>query len=153
MPEVIRVSAVIHASPKRIYEAWLSSEEHSAFTGGMATVEPTVGGRHTAWEGYTQGTILELEPYRRIVQSWRTSEFPPDSPDSRLEVLLQEIDGGTRVTLLHSDIPEGQAEQYRQGWKEFYFEPMKRYFPAGATKSEVGMTRRHQSSRRKRGQA
>src|SRR5260370_947966 len=83
--ETIQVSGVIHASPERIYQAWLDSEEHTRFTGGKASVESGIGGRFTAWDGYIEGTTIELEPGRRIVQAWRTTEFPSERPDSRVE--------------------------------------------------------------------
>jgi activator of HSP90 ATPase len=35
---------------------------------------------------------------------------------------------GTRVTIIHSEIPAGQGEGYKKGWKDFYFKPMKKYF-------------------------
>lgn len=127
MSESLEVSTVIPASPKRVYEAWLSSEEHSAFTGDEASVDAVVGGKHAAWGDYIQGTIVGLEPYRRIVQTWRTTDFPDDAPDSRLEVLLEGVEGGTKVTLSHTGIPDGQAKDYEQGWRDFYFEPMKEY--------------------------
>ena len=62
------------------------------------------------------------------MQSWRTTEFPDGAEDSRLELRLSVAEGGTRLTLTHSAIPEGQGEQYRDGWKEYYFEPMVEYF-------------------------
>jgi activator of HSP90 ATPase len=62
------------------------------------------------------------------VQSWRTSDFPEESEDSRLEILLEEAEGGTKLTLIHTQIPEGQGEEYRRGWEEFYFEPLSQYF-------------------------
>ncbi len=126
--ESIQGSAVIPARPERIFEAWLSSSEHSAFTGGQATVEPRVGGRHTAWDGYIEGVNLALELGRRIVQSWRSSDFPDGSTDSRLEVLLEPANTGTKVTLVHTDIPEGQGRLYEQGWVDHYFTPMQEYF-------------------------
>lgn len=126
--ESIQVSGVIHASPDRIYHAWLDSNEHSGMTGGRATVDPMVGGQFTAWDGTIRGTTVELEPGRRIVQRWRSNEFPADSPDSRLEVLLEPTESGTRVTLLHSDIPEGQGPRLEEGWQRYYLDPMSNYF-------------------------
>lgn len=126
--ETLEMSAEFKVSPQRLYEAWLDGEEHSAFTGSGASVEPQVGGQYTAWDGYIQGVNLELEPYRRIVQSWRTTEFPEASPDSRLELILEAVKGGTRITLHHTDIPDGQEEMYREGWEEYYFKPMRAYF-------------------------
>jgi uncharacterized protein YndB with AHSA1/START domain len=135
--ESIRVTTVIPASAARIYRAWLSAREHSAFTGSKATVTPKPGGRFTAWDGYIAGKNIELEPERTIVQSWRTTEFPPESPDSRLEVVFDPASGGTRVTIIHTEIPPGQGERYRSGWVKKYFEPMQRYF---APHAEVAAT-------------
>ncbi|MFQ5921486.1 MAG: SRPBCC domain-containing protein [Anaerolineales bacterium] len=126
--EKLKLVTQFSVGPQSIYEAWLDSEEHSAFTGSSASVEGRVGGEITAWDDYISGVILELEPYGRIVQSWRTTEFPEGSEDSRLEILVEAVEGGTRLTLLHSDIPEGQGEMYSEGWEDYYFRPMRAYF-------------------------
>ena len=132
--ESVRVVAVLPTSPERVYAAWLDAEEHGLMTGGgKATVEPRVGGAHTAWDDYIQGTIIELDPAGRIVQTWRTTEFPADHPDSRLEVHLRKVEGGTEVTLVHTGIPEGQGEQYEEGWRTHYLEPMARHFGKAAS--------------------
>jgi len=122
------VSTVLPGSAERIFKAWLSSEEHAAFTGSAAKINPALRGTFSAWDGYITGQNLILEPYTRIVQSWRTTEFPEQAPDSRLEILLKTVPEGTRVTLKHSQIPEGQAEEYKRGWEEYYFSPMLEYF-------------------------
>ncbi|SRR5258705_13201406 len=122
------LSAIIPAKPAEIYEAWLSSEGHTAMTGSPAKVDGNVGGKFSAWEGYIFGTTLELTLNQRIVQTWRTSEFPDDAPDSHLEVLFEEVAQGTKVKLIHRDMPEDQVDSYRQGWEDFYFKPMKEYF-------------------------
>jgi 5'-deoxynucleotidase YfbR-like HD superfamily hydrolase len=128
--ETIQAFTRLPGSPEQIYRAWLDSRAHSAFTGAAAVIDPQVGGNFSAWDGYIQGTTLELQPFQRILQSWRTSEFPPESPDSLLEVLLEpdELPGGTRLTLIHSQIPPGQGQQYLQGWQDYYFTPMQEYF-------------------------
>ena len=128
MSESFEVSTVLPASAHRIYEAWLSSDEHAAFIGASAEINPAVGGKFSMWDGYIGGVNEELEPNQRIVQRWRTTEFPAESPDSRLEIMLEEVEEGTRLILIHSEIPEGQGEQYREGWEEHYFEGMRDYF-------------------------
>jgi iron complex transport system substrate-binding protein len=124
----IRMSAVFPATASEIYEAWLDPARHAKFTGGTATIEARVGGRHTAWDGYIEGTILELMPGQRIVQSWRSLDFPQEAPDSRLEIVFADAPGGTELTLVHTEIPEGQGVDYEEGWKEHYFKPMQRFF-------------------------
>ena len=126
--EKLKLVARFTVGPQSIYEAWLDSEEHSAFTGSSASVEGRVGGQMTAWDDYISGVILELEPYGRIVQSWRTTEFPEGSEDSRLEILLEAVEGGTSLTFLHSDIPDGQGDMYSEGWEDYYLRPMRAYF-------------------------
>jgi activator of HSP90 ATPase len=121
------VSAIFPATPQEIYHAWLSSDEHSGMTGSSASVSDKVGGEFDAWDGYIHGKNLELEQNKRIVQSWRTSEFSKDEPDSRLEITLEPIGDQTKLTLRHTGLPPHGA-QYEQGWVESYFEPMKEYF-------------------------
>ncbi len=135
MTESFTLTALIPATPLRVYEAWLDEREHGAFTGARAQAEPGIGGAFTAWDGYIRGRNLELSEGQRILQSWRTTKFPPGSEDSLLELLLEESASGTRLVLRHSGIPEGQGDGYEQGWVEHYFEPLKRYFAARAPKA------------------
>ena len=121
------VSAVIPAIPERVYAAWFSSKEHSRMTGGLAKVSDVVGEPFEAWDGYIQGKNLELEPHRRILQLWRTSEFDDSEKDSLLEIVFESVGEGTRVTIRHSNLPEN-GMQYRQGWIDAYFVPMVAYF-------------------------
>ena len=122
------LSETFNANAAAIYSAWLSTQGHTLMTGSPAKVNGHAKGDFTAWDGYIWGTFLELEPNKRIVQLWRTGEFPDDAEDSRVEVLLEENNGKTKLTLIHTNMPEGQAESYKTGWLDFYFKPMKEYF-------------------------
>ena len=122
-----KVSEIILAIPSEIYDAWLSTEGHSQMTGSVAHASKEIGFEFDAWDGYIFGTNVELEPDRRIVQSWRTSEFGNDHIDSQIEITLEPVDGGTLFTLLHSSVPDGQGH-YEQGWRTHYFNPMKAFF-------------------------
>ncbi len=118
----------INSKAEKFYEAYLSSEGHTALTGSPARVDGTVDGDFTAWDGYIQGMFLELEKNKRIVQAWRTAEFPEDAEDSIVEILLEEDHGKTKLTLKHTNIPKGQMDSYKTGWEDFYFKPMREYF-------------------------
>jgi uncharacterized protein YndB with AHSA1/START domain len=128
MKNEFTISTILPATPEQVFRAWLSTEGHSAMTGSPARVEPRVGGAFTAWDGYIKGKTTALRPYTRIVQSWRTTEFPDDCDDSQIEIALDPVKGGTRLTLTHTQIPEGQADSYESGWGESYFQPMKEWF-------------------------
>ncbi len=122
------LSCTLPASPEAIYEAWLDSAAHSAMTGAEATASKEVGAEFSAWDGYIVGKNLELVPGQRIVQSWRTSEFGDEDPDSTITVTLTPIEAGARLTLSHSNVPDGQTSYEKVGWRDYYFEPMKAYF-------------------------
>ena len=122
------LTSVIPASPLVVYEAWISSDGHTAMTGAEASVDARVGGAYEAWDGYITGRTLALVPGQRIVQTWRTSEFSDTDADSQIEVLLEPVEGGTKLTLRHTNVPDGQLEYEQGGWEESYFEPMREYF-------------------------
>ncbi len=121
------ISTTIPAAPEEVYKAWLDSKQHGEMTGAAAKVSAKVGGKFEAWDGYITGKNLDLEPGKRIVQAWRTSEFSDDEEDSKLEVILVKANSGTKLTIKHSNLPE-HGMQYKQGWVDSYFEPMKDYF-------------------------
>jgi activator of HSP90 ATPase len=127
-PESILVTAIFPTDASTLYRAWLNSKEHSAFTGARANIKAEEGSSFSAWDGYISGEILGLEPTSRILQSWRTTEFPEDADDSQVELLLRDSTGGCQMTLRHTNIPAGDGEKYFQGWQEYYVQPMQTYF-------------------------
>jgi len=126
--EKIQLSKTFPINSKKLFNAWLSSREHSAFTGGKAKIQNKVGSKFNAWDNYISGEILELEEGKRILHFWRSNDFPKNAEDSLLEIVLKETDKGCRLILKHWNIPEGQGKSYKDGWVKFYFEPMKKYF-------------------------
>lgn len=122
------VSDIIPANKEAVYNAWLDSEKHTKMTNSasaMASLD--VGGSFMAHDGYIKGKNIELVPYSRIVQSWRSTEFKNEEEDSLVTVTFEDTAGGTLITLTHSNVPEG-GEHYESGWRSHYFEPMKAYF-------------------------
>lgn len=121
------IKTVIKARAKDLYTSWLDSTGHSEMTGGQATVSDQVGDHFTAWDGYITGKNLVLDPNKRIVQAWRTTQFKQHEPDSQIVVQFKELDEVTEITLLHRNLPESGGH-YKQGWVDHYFDPMKAYF-------------------------
>src|SRR5689334_13118284 len=82
---------------EEVYSALLDARNHAAFTGAAATGSGRVGSKFTAWDGYISGKNLELEPGKRIVQEWLTTEWPDGAPPSRLEWTFTPKAGGTQA--------------------------------------------------------
>ena len=110
-----------------IYNAWLDSKTHSEMTGGEASCSNLEGEEFSAWDGYIAGKNIQLNPYEKIIQSWRTSDFKNNDEDSELTIEIHETEEGCELLLIHKNIPEGQPD-YKQGWIDHYFNPMRIYF-------------------------
>jgi activator of HSP90 ATPase len=127
--EKFKVSVKLHCTAKEVFTGWLDDSAHSGFTGGAkASTSPHEGANFTAWDGYISGTNVEIFPYKKIIQKWRTKDFASSDQDSLIELLFTYKDDHTLVTITHSNIPEGQGELYKKGWKDHYFSYMKKYF-------------------------
>ena len=124
----ITQNVVVPAPLADVYDAFVNPKIHAAFTESPATGSARGGAKFTAWDGYISGVHRELVPGARIVQDWRTTEWPDAAEPSRLELTFTAVTGGTEIRMVHSNVPAEQAAGYRQGWKDYYWQPLKAYF-------------------------
>jgi activator of HSP90 ATPase len=123
--KTIRQSTTFKGTPHELYEILMDSSKHSRLTGGEAAeISRTVGGAFSVYDGYATGINVELIPDVLIVQTWRASDWP-DGHFSRTRFSFTEVKGGTRLTFTQSGVPEGEYESIKQGWRDYYWEPMK----------------------------
>jgi activator of HSP90 ATPase len=108
------------SSPEAVYRAFLSSKEHTQFTGSEAKCGAKDGGRFTAWDKYISGKNVKLVKDKMIVQEWKTSEWPEGYEPSILKISLKRKGTGTQVSMIQSRVPASQADQYDKGWYESY---------------------------------
>ena len=124
----IRQRVMVDASPSEVYEMYVDAKKHAEFTGSAATGVARVGSSFSAWDGYISGKFLELKQGQRIVQEWRTTEWPEGYPSSVVEVSVERKGKKTQLTIVHSSVPAEQADNYARGWTDYYWEPLKRHF-------------------------
>lgn len=124
MPKTIRQSVTIKASPHAVYEALMDSRKHAAFSGMPARISRKVGGPFTAYGLYLSGVNLELVPDRRIVQFWRSSNWPRHHY-STVTFVLTKVPGGTRLRFTQVGVPNVDYKDKKSGWITHYWEPMK----------------------------
>ncbi len=129
--ETIKQVTIIDASPIEVYEAYVDPKKHAAFTGDTATGTARVGGMFAAGSGYISGKYLELEKGKKILHEWTTTEWPRGYPPSLVELTFKPRGKKTELTMVHSKVPAEQAEDYHQGWKDYYWVPLKKYFEKG----------------------
>lgn len=120
----------VNALPVRVYDLLMDSKKHSDLTGSPCVISKTVGGDFTVYDGYAYGKNVELIPAKKIVQTWRAKEdkWPEDHFSEITFELTPAPDGHCQINFVHKDLPIAIAENFKQGWKDFYWKPLKKLF-------------------------
>jgi activator of HSP90 ATPase len=114
------------ASPQRIYEALLDAKQFTAFSGMPAEINREVGGAFSLFSSHIVGRNVELTPNKRIVQAWRTADWPEGVYSiARFELKAQ--GSGTHLVFDHIGFPEGLRDHLAEGWEGHYWERLKKY--------------------------
>ena len=115
--KTIKQSITFRTKPHDVYEALMDSDKHSKFTGGEARISREVGGKFSAFDGYSEGINIELVVDKKTVQSWRAGDWP-EGHYSRATFIMDEDENGTRLTFTQSGVPEDQYEDIARGWHD-----------------------------------
>ena len=132
MSQPIHQEVVFKASPERIYRALTDEKQFSEVTGGAPTeISLDAGGPFFCFGGMIEGRQVELVPNRRIVQAWRVKNWEPGVYSiARFE--LKKEGSETRLIFNHDGFPQENREHLESGWKENYWEPLKRFLATRA---------------------
>jgi activator of HSP90 ATPase len=126
MTATIHQEITFKASPARVYDALVSSEQFSKATGGAPTdISPEAGGAFSCFGGMIVGRHIELVPNERIVQAWRAANWESGVYSIvRFELTQQGSD--TLLRFDHIGFPEGQGEHLASGWHVNYWGPIEK---------------------------
>jgi uncharacterized protein YndB with AHSA1/START domain len=126
MPQTIRQTVTFKAGPRAVYEALMDSRRHAAFTGMPARIDRRPGGRFTAYGSYLEGVTIELVPNKKIVQFWRSRNWPPYHY-STVTFALSPVRGGTRLRFTQEGVPNSDYRAKQSGWVSSYWGKMKAF--------------------------
>ena len=127
MPRNVILAASFPSTAGRLFDMYLDSEVHAAFTGSPVTIEPLPGTPFKAFDGMLTGTTLHVQPKRLIVQAWRAANWPADAIDSVLTLSFIQEQDTARIELVHVNIPDEDFAGVSQGWTKFYWDPWRAY--------------------------
>ncbi len=114
----------IKASLTKVWLALTDANTAEKWGAGPAKVDATEGGGFSYWGGDIHGTFTKIEPEKLIEQDW----YGHDNSERRYGVSfsLTEGDERTIVRLVHTDIPDDDDEDWAAGWRDYYFDPIKK---------------------------
>lgn len=125
--KIIKQVVNIKASPEDIYNVLMSSKKHAELTGATAKISLKGGGKFSVYDSYATGKNIKLVPGKKIVQEWRASDWE-EGENSLVTFDFMKTKTGTRITFTHKNVPANQLKSISNGWKEFYWEPLKEMF-------------------------
>lgn len=131
MGKDIQQNVELPASPKALFEMYVDAKQHSAFTGSEVTVSREPGSTFSAFGGALSGRMVATVPGRLVVQTWRSTNFGVDDPDSILVLAFSEGVSGGRIDLVHTGVADRDYEGVREGWRKFYWDPWRAFLQAG----------------------
>jgi uncharacterized protein YndB with AHSA1/START domain len=122
MAEPFETELDIDAPVEEVYRHLTDQGAMIRWMGQHARLDPVPGGTFEIdINGVpVRGRYVEVDPPRRVVLSWGmagNAELPPGSTE--VEFTLSPIRTGTRLRLVHRNLPDSQAPIHAVGWKHF----------------------------------
>ncbi|MCB2200968.1 SRPBCC domain-containing protein [bacterium] len=120
--KTIRKEIFIEADPEIVFPYFTQSKKLLSWLGIEATADPKPGGiyRVVVIPSHIEvGEFVEVDPPNRVVYTYGHENDPDMPPGStRVEITLTPEGSGTRVRVVHSQLPEGR-EHYDIGWTHY----------------------------------
>ena len=124
--KTITQTAIFEASPIEVYNLIMDEKKHAAFTGFDVKMSKKVNGKFDIYNGYILGYNIELVEGEKIIQAWHFAEDGwPDDHYSICTFKFKKLDNKTKLTLQQTDVPAHKVEELSEGWRLYYWKPMK----------------------------
>ncbi len=122
MAEPFETEVDIDASPDEVFRHLIDPQAMVQWIGQHAVLEAHPGGRFEIDVNGVpvRGQYVAVEPPRRVVVTWGMAgneDLPPGSTE--VEFTLAAEGEGTRLRLVHRNLPDSQAPQHAEGWAHF----------------------------------
>lgn len=114
------------ATPRAIYNALMNQKQHTQFTGERARIRAIAGAPFDCYHRYITGITLDLKPGKRIVQAWRSQNWP-DGHYSIVTFTLTAKSGGTQLHFTQIGVPANDYARKNNGWRMHYWQPLKEF--------------------------
>jgi activator of HSP90 ATPase len=121
----IHQEVIFAASADAIYKTLTNAKDFARMTGGRAAkIAAKTGGEFSMFGGQITGRHVELVPGKRVVQAWRSKDWPAGHY-SIVHFELKPAEKGTALVFDQAGHPADAEEHLETGWGKMYWEPMK----------------------------
>ncbi len=113
------------ATPEEVYIALTNPLTIELWTGEGAEMSTEPGSEFSMWDGSIVGKNIEFEENKKIVQQWY---FDGQPEASIVTIKLHQDKQATSVELKHINIPDGEYDDFAEGWDNSYFGSLAEFF-------------------------
>ena len=122
MADPFETEVDIDASPEEVFRHLVDPSAMLRWIGQHAVLEAFPGGRFEIDVNGVpvRGQYVVVEPPRRVVVTWGmagNADLPPGSTE--VEFTLAAQGPGTRLRLVHRNLPDSEAPKHAEGWGHF----------------------------------
>jgi len=122
--KITRQTYHVHSSLEEVWKALTDPKYIDGWGGGPAKINDKEGSKFEFWGGDIHGKNIEVIKNKKLVQEWFAGKW--DKPSIVTFALTKEGDK-VLIHLLHKDIPDNEAKDIEQGWKDYFLGPLKEY--------------------------
>ncbi len=115
----------INAEVEKVWDALTKPEVIERWGAGPNVImDAKAGGEFKLWNGDIWGENVEVRKNKRLVQKWYGGNWK-EASDLVINLKYNKNEKITEVELIHSNLPEGEVENFSKGWDEYYFGAIK----------------------------
>ena len=115
----------IPAPTEEVYLALTIPLSIKLWSGAEAEMSTEVGSEFSLFDGDIEGKNLEFVENKKIVQQWY---FEGQDEPSIVTIKIHEVQKGTSIELLHTNIPDEVYDEFTDGWNTSYFGELIEFF-------------------------
>ena len=111
----------IGASADKVWQALVDPKVIERWGAGPAKMSNKLE-EFSLWGGEIHGKNTSVDKKKELTQDWFAEDW---KEPSRVTFKLTQDGEGTRIKLIHENIPDGSLEAISQGWRDYYLGPIK----------------------------
>ncbi len=126
--KTITQTALFQAQPLEVFNLLATSKGHKAFTGYPARITPKKGSNFSVYDYSLNGIVVKVVKNKQLTLSWQCEmKGWPKTHYSQVDFTLIKTKTGTKLSFKQTGVPSSCYADIRDGWKEYYWTPIKDY--------------------------
>ena len=122
--KIIKQTYFIKAPIERVWQALVDPKEIEGWGAAPAKMDDKIGTQFSLWGGDIYGKNIELKAPTKLKQEWYGGSWPKPSI---VTFTLTPEKTGTRLDLIHEDVPDEEVDDFADGWESYYCGAIKEY--------------------------